>query len=123
MASTDWIYDGRDTYNEYQEVVSTAATQTFQERAVHVFRRHKLVELVANITLPTSAVGTLDTGANLYGYKGAYKVQAATVAGGLKKWVCVGDDYPPSDENCPWYVQSQTWEKREAWADTTWPTV
>lgn len=125
MASTDWIFAGRDSYAEFIEKKTydgdgVLLGVTMLKRDVYTFRRYRITTFTTGTTLTTGDLGTTGTPS---AYKGAYLLTATAIStDGDRLWVCTADDTDESDFGCPWYVQRQTWEMREEPEEYDWPT-
>jgi len=128
MSTTNWIFDGRGTYAEFQEVIDrdsegSIVSQKIQKRDVLIYRRYQVVQITANMTLPDSDVGDTTTGAGP-SYQGAFVITAgAILTSGARRWVCTVDDHDDDGVGVTWMVRRQKWEARDEWEDFDWPTA
>jgi len=128
MSSTDWIFAGRGTRIEFEEVIDKDSDgvvigQYIAKRDVLSFNRHQVVQVTAPLTLPESAVGS-QSGGGVYGYQGSQKITAsATLTSGKRKWICTSDNHRDEGVGASWVVRQQTWEARAEWEKYDWPEV
>jgi hypothetical protein len=121
-----WIYGGRDSYPEFNEVVITdndgkLIDEKTQMRIVLVFMRHRIYPIGSALTLPNSKAGTITAGF-LYGYQGDKKITAAVIStSGKRKWLCTSDNHAQDALGAKWVMHQQRWEQRQPWEDYDWP--
>lgn len=120
MSDTGWFYDGCPVVLEFREY-GEEGSETLQAREVYKFQRHKEVVLTGNLTVSKGDLGSNSTGAGLSALQGARTINAITIIGGNRRWVCTKDGILPGPEAMNVYRREQEWEMREAWADYTWP--
>jgi len=123
---SEWIYGGRDSYPEFNEVVITdgdgkLVSENMQMRIVLVFMRHRIYPIIFAQTLPGSQAGGITAGF-LYGYQGDNKITAAAIStSGNRKWLCTSDNYAEDALGAKWVMHQQRWEQRQPWEDYDWP--
>ena len=128
MSTTNWIFEGRGTYAEFQEVIDrdsagALVSQKIQKRDVLTFRRYQIVTATVPMTLPETDVGNVLAG-GLSAYQGSALITAiAVLTSGKRKWVCTVDDHPDDGVGVNWITRHQTWESRSEWEDYDWPEV
>ena len=129
MATSNWIYDGKDAFYDVREKTTTyalgATNRAVQRQKVFVFRRHRYVELSGAVTIVDGDLGTTNGGTTIKAYQGSYELTAGAIVigGDTAEWVCTQDEWVPEHANCNWYRQEQTWEWRNGWEDWDWPTA
>jgi hypothetical protein len=125
---TDWIYAGRDTHEDTQEVTIRDADgalvgEATQIRNVYIFRRYQVVPIPNAMTLPSSSVGTVSSGF-IYGYQGGAKVTASAIfTSGTRKWRCISDAHTNAGIGAKWTERHQAWERRDPWEDHIYAEV
>ncbi len=123
---SEWIYGGRDSYPEFNEVVITdgdgkIVSENMQMRIVLVFMRHRIFPISTPRTLPESDVLSSSSG-GLYGYQGSKRVSPGAIhTSGTRKWVCTSDNHTQDTLGAKWLMHQQRWEQRQPWEDYEWP--
>ena len=129
IATSNWIFEGRPTYAEFQETFAkdaagklVAGSQQLQKRNVYTFSRYCIEPAVS--TMPDTAVGDQAAPSAISAYQGSVDMNAGTInTGETQIYVCTKDDYGTDGVGPGWVLRSQTWEMRGEWADYTWPTA
>lgn len=127
MGQTNWIFDGVQRYKEYREEVGSDSAgaiqyQTIQARTVWQFKRYYLFSTVS-YSIDGGDVGTSSNGLAITAYQSGIFISATIVVGGngIGEWICMGDDIEPTELGLGCLKRIQTWEKRDTWADYSWP--